>query len=176
VHRDVKPANLLLDRDGNVHVSDFGIASTAGDDTLTAPGTILGTAGYLAPEQARGEPASAASDRYALGVVAFELLTGRRPFSGDTPTTEAFAHLHADVPSATALNPTLPTPSTPSSDVLSPRIRRNGPRRRGSSSLSCNTRSPHNRPLPPASCRTSRPDGSCTARAGCRRAPSSRSS
>ena len=108
VHRDVKPANLLLDRDGNVHVSDFGIASTTGDDTLTAPGTVLGTAGYLSPEQARGEPATAASDRYALGVVAFELLTGRRPFSGDTPTTEAFAHIHADVPSAVALDPTLP--------------------------------------------------------------------
>jgi serine/threonine-protein kinase len=108
VHRDVKPANLLLDREGNVHVSDFGIASTTGDDTLTAPGTVLGTAGYLSPEQARGEPATAASDRYALGVVAFELLTGRRPYSGDTPTTEAFAHIHADVPSAVALDPTLP--------------------------------------------------------------------
>ena len=110
VHRDVKPANLLLDADDSVHVSDFGIASTAGDDTLTAPGTILGTAGYLAPEQARGEPATAASDRYALGVVAFELLTGRRPFAGDTPTTEAFAHLHAEIPSAVALDPSLPRP------------------------------------------------------------------
>ena len=108
VHRDVKPANLLLDREGNVHVSDFGIASTTGDDTLTLPGMVLGTPGYLAPEQARGEPASAASDRYALGVVAFELLTGRRPYAGDTPTTEAFAHLHAEVPSAVALDPTLP--------------------------------------------------------------------
>jgi eukaryotic-like serine/threonine-protein kinase len=108
VHRDVKPANLLLDRDGNVHVSDFGIASVTGVDALTAPGTVLGTAGYLAPEQARGEPATPASDRYALAVVAFELLTGRRPFEGDTPTTEAFAHLNADVPSATALDPTLP--------------------------------------------------------------------
>jgi serine/threonine protein kinase len=108
VHRDLKPANLLLDNDGNVHVSDFGIASVTGVDALTAPGTVLGTAGYLAPEQARGEPATPASDRYALGVVAFELLTGRRPFAGDTPTTEAFAHLHADVPSATALDPALP--------------------------------------------------------------------
>jgi eukaryotic-like serine/threonine-protein kinase len=108
IHRDVKPANLLLDLDGNVHVSDFGIASTTGDDTLTAPGTILGTAGYLAPEQARGEPATAASDRYALAVVAFELLTGRRPYGGDTPTTEAFAHLNAEIPSAVELDPTLP--------------------------------------------------------------------
>ena len=109
VHRDVKPANLLLDDEGNVHVSDFGIASTSGADALTAPGTVLGTAGYLAPEQARGEPATAASDLYALGVVAFELLTGRRPFAGDTPATEAFAHLNADVPRATPFDPTLPT-------------------------------------------------------------------
>ena len=108
VHRDVKPANLLLDRDGNVQVSDFGIASTAGFDTLTLPGTVLGTAGYLSPEQARGEPATPASDRYALGIVAFELLTGRRPFQGDTAATEAFAHVNAPVPSAERLEPGLP--------------------------------------------------------------------
>ena len=109
VHRDVKPANLLLDRDGNVHVSDFGIASASGADMLTAPGTVLGTAGYISPEQARGEPATPASDRYSLGVVAFELLTGRRPFAGDTPTTEAFAHLNASVPRALDVDPTLPS-------------------------------------------------------------------
>ena len=108
VHRDVKPANLLLDGDGNVHVSDFGIASASGADMLTAPGTVLGTAGYISPEQARGEPATPASDRYSLGVVAFELLTGRRPFAGDTPTTEAFAHLNASVPRAVDVDPTLP--------------------------------------------------------------------
>lgn len=108
VHRDVKPANLLLDRDGKVVVSDFGIASTTGVDTLTLPGTVLGTAGYLSPEQARGESATAASDRYGLGVVAFELLTGRRPFEGDTAATEAFAHLNAPVPSAEKIHPELP--------------------------------------------------------------------
>jgi serine/threonine protein kinase len=108
VHRDVKPANLLLDRDGSVTVSDFGIASTTGLDTLTLPGTILGTAGYLSPEQARGEPATPASDRYALGVVAFELLTGRRPFEGDTAATEALAHVTAPVPSAERIHPGLP--------------------------------------------------------------------
>jgi serine/threonine-protein kinase len=113
VHRDVKPANLLLDGDGNVRVSDFGIASATGADTLTSPGMVLGTAGYLSPEQARGEPATAASDRYGLGVVAFELLTGRRPFAGDTPTTEAFAHLHADVPSATSIDSALPSAVDP---------------------------------------------------------------
>jgi eukaryotic-like serine/threonine-protein kinase len=108
VHRDVKPANLLLDRDGKIVVTDFGIASTTGVDTLTLPGTVLGTAGYLSPEQARGEPATDASDRYALGVVAFELLTGRRPFQGDTAATEAFAHVNAPVPSAEKMHPALP--------------------------------------------------------------------
>ena len=99
VHRDVKPANLLLDRDGNVHVADFGIASAAGLDSLTLTGTVLGTAGYLSPEQARGDRATPASDRYALAVVAFELLTGKRPFEADSPTAEAAAHVNADVPS-----------------------------------------------------------------------------
>ena len=108
VHRDVKPANLLLDRDANIVVTDFGIASTSGVDTLTLPGTVLGTAGYLSPEQARGEPATAASDRYGLGVVAFELLTGRRPYEADTAATEAFAHVNAPVPSAEKIYPELP--------------------------------------------------------------------
>jgi serine/threonine protein kinase len=108
VHRDVKPANLLLDKDDVVRVSDFGIASATGMDTLTLPGTVLGTAGYLSPEQARGQQATPASDRYALGVVAFELLTGRRPFAADTPVTEAFGHLNADVPSAERIAPGLP--------------------------------------------------------------------
>ena len=108
VHRDVKPANLLLDDEDRVHVTDFGIASAAGFDTLTLPGTVLGTAGYLSPEQARGETATAASDRYALGVVAYELLTGRRPYAAETPVTEAFAHLNAPIPSAAQVAPGLP--------------------------------------------------------------------
>jgi tRNA A-37 threonylcarbamoyl transferase component Bud32 len=108
VHRDVKPGNLLLDDRDHVHVADFGIASAAGLDSFTKTGTVLGTAGYLAPEQAKGERATAASDRYALGVVAFELLTGRRPFEAEAATAEAAAHIHAPVPSAHAANPALP--------------------------------------------------------------------
>jgi serine/threonine-protein kinase len=100
VHRDVKPANLLLDRGGAVHVGDFGIASAAGLDSLTATGMVLGTAGYLSPEQARGEPATAASDRYGLAATAFELLTGARPFQSESPTAEAAAQIHSAVPSA----------------------------------------------------------------------------
>jgi eukaryotic-like serine/threonine-protein kinase len=98
VHRDVKPGNLLLDGRGDVHVADFGVASAAGLDSLTMTGMVLGTSGYLAPEQARGERATPASDRYALAVVAWELLTGRRPFESDSPTAEAMAHVNAPVP------------------------------------------------------------------------------
>jgi eukaryotic-like serine/threonine-protein kinase len=102
VHRDVKPGNLMLDRERNVYVADFGIASAAGMDSLTMTGTVLGTAGYLSPEQAQGERARAASDRYALAIVAFELLTGSRPFAADSPTAEAAAHVNAPVPSVSA--------------------------------------------------------------------------
>jgi len=108
VHRDVKPGNLLLDDRDHVKVADFGIASAAGMDSFTQTGTILGTAGYLSPEQARGERATAASDRYALGVVAWELLTGRRPFQSETPTAEALGHVNAPVPSVHAANWAVP--------------------------------------------------------------------
>ena len=108
VHRDVKPANLLLDDSDNVKVADFGVASAAGLDSFTAAGTVLGTAGYLSPEQARGEQASPASDCYALAVVAFELLTGRRPFARDSTAAEAAAHVHEPPPAASELDPELP--------------------------------------------------------------------
>jgi len=99
VHRDVKPANLLLNNRGEVRVADFGIASAVGLDSMTLTGTVLGTAGYLAPEQAMGERATPASDLYALAVVAYELLSGERPFENDSPTAEAAAHVNAPVPS-----------------------------------------------------------------------------
>ena len=99
VHRDVKPANLLLDDRGAVRVADFGIASAAGMDSMTLTGTVLGTAGYLSPEQADGRRAGPASDVYSLAVVAFELLSGERPFERDSQTAEAAAHVNAPVPS-----------------------------------------------------------------------------
>jgi len=108
VHRDVKPANLLLADDETIRVSDFGIARAAGQDTLTEPGSVLGSVGYMAPEQARGEPTSPASDRYALACVAFELLTGRRPFERESPAAEATAHAREEAPSARDLDPRLP--------------------------------------------------------------------
>jgi len=108
VHRDVKPGNLLLDERGRIKVADFGIASAAGLDSFTQTGTILGTAGYLSPEQARGERSGPASDRYGLAVVAWELFTGRRPFESQTPAAEAAAHVQAPVPQISAANRDLP--------------------------------------------------------------------
>jgi eukaryotic-like serine/threonine-protein kinase len=108
VHRDIKPANLLLDANGHVHVADFGIASAAGLGTLTLTGMVLGTAGYLSPEQARGERAEPASDIYALAVVAYELLSGERPFANESTTAEAMAHANAPVPSIAARCKNLP--------------------------------------------------------------------
>jgi tRNA A-37 threonylcarbamoyl transferase component Bud32/tetratricopeptide (TPR) repeat protein len=108
VHRDVKPANLLLDSDERVKVADFGVASAADLGSFTEAGTVVGTAGYLAPEQARGERATPASDLYALAVVAFELLTGKRPFERESSTAEAIAHVSAPIPPASESNPRLP--------------------------------------------------------------------
>src|SRR6188474_208271 len=108
VHRDVKPANLLVAEDGTIRVSDFGIARAAGNDTLTIAGTVLGSSGYMAPEQARGEATTAASDRYALGCVAYELLCGRRPFVRANPTAAAHAHATEEPPSPRTFDTSLP--------------------------------------------------------------------
>jgi len=110
VHRDVKPANLLFDERDDLAVADFGIARIA-DDTdsgMTATGTVLGTAGYFAPEQALGQPAGPASDLYSLGVLGYELLTGARPFERGSDTAEAAAHINEPVPPASQRRPELP--------------------------------------------------------------------
>jgi serine/threonine-protein kinase len=107
VHRDVKPGNLLVRANGTLVLTDFGIARSAVAAQLTAAGAVLGTASYLSPEQASGQTASAASDIYSLGVVAYQCLSGRRPFDGDNPIEIAMKHvrlqpapLPADVPPA----------------------------------------------------------------------------
>ena len=108
VHRDIKPGNLLLDDHDRLAIADFGIARLALEDQLTATGQVLGTASYISPEQAVGEPATAASDRYALAVVAFELLTGSRPFQAEHFAAQARAHVEDQPPLATERDPSLP--------------------------------------------------------------------
>ncbi|WP_104181183.1 protein kinase [Arthrobacter sp. B0490] len=94
VHRDVKPGNILVMPDGRVKITDFGIARLADQVPLTATGQVMGTAQYLAPEQATGQPATGSSDIYALGVIGYELLAGRRPFSGESQIAIALAQVN----------------------------------------------------------------------------------
>jgi serine/threonine protein kinase len=99
VHRDVKPGNIMLSPDGRVKVMDFGIASASRESSLTLTGAAMGTASYVAPEQASGERATPASDIYSLGVVLYEMLTGAPPFVAETPVAVAAAHIkEAPVP------------------------------------------------------------------------------
>ena len=94
IHRDIKPQNIIIDNDDRVKVTDFGIARAGSASTMTEAGSILGTAHYLSPEQARGQPVEAASDLYSLGVVMYEMATGKLPFDGDNPVSIAMQHVH----------------------------------------------------------------------------------
>lgn len=98
VHRDVKPGNILLDRSGDVKITDFGVSLAANQVPMTATGMVMGTAQYLSPEQAIGQAATGASDIYALGIVAYESVVGHRPFTGATPVDIAVAHVNEPVP------------------------------------------------------------------------------
>jgi serine/threonine-protein kinase len=99
VHRDIKPGNLLITPDNEVKITDFGIARIADQVSLTATGQVMGTVQYLSPEQATGKPATASTDIYSLGVVAYEALAGKRPFTGDSQMVIAMAHIN-DAPPA----------------------------------------------------------------------------
>lgn len=108
IHRDIKPQNILLTRDGQVKVTDFGIARAMSSVTITQTGTVLGSVQYLSPEQARGAAVGRSSDLYALGVVLYEMVTGRLPFDGESPIAIALAHVHQDPPRPREIVPTLP--------------------------------------------------------------------
>jgi serine/threonine protein kinase len=108
VHRDVKPANILLDAAGRAALADFGLAKGAVYSALTRPGQVLGTLAYMAPELIRGEPATPASDVYALACVAFEALTGAPPFAGRGVLALGLAHLQDEPPDAAAGRPQVP--------------------------------------------------------------------
>jgi serine/threonine-protein kinase len=107
IHRDLKPHNVIIDEEGTVKVTDFGIAR-AGASDITEVGTIMGTAQYLSPEQAQGRPVTEESDLYSIGVVLFELLTGRAPFEGDSPVAVALQHVNRPPPSPRQLQPSVP--------------------------------------------------------------------
>ena len=105
IHRDIKPGNVMLLPDARVKVVDFGIARAAGSDTLTNTGVVLGSTAYLSPEQASGQPVDERADLYALGCVLYEMLTGRVPFSADTPIATMYRHVNEDPPPPSTFAP-----------------------------------------------------------------------
>ncbi|WP_027408180.1 Stk1 family PASTA domain-containing Ser/Thr kinase [Anoxybacillus tepidamans] len=108
IHRDIKPQNILIDESGKVKVTDFGIAVALSSTTITQTNSVLGSVHYLSPEQARGGVATEKSDIYSLGIVMFELLTGRLPFSGESAVSIVLKHLQTETPSPKAWNPAIP--------------------------------------------------------------------
>jgi serine/threonine-protein kinase len=109
VHRDLKPSNIMVDRDGNAFVADFGIARINDGQGMTQTGFTVGTPGYMSPEQGMGSASiDLRADVYALGVMVFEMATGQVPYTGETPLQTLFKHIQDPIPSAVALNPTLP--------------------------------------------------------------------
>ena len=111
VHRDIKPSNIMITDSGQTKVTDFGIARALGGDgeqTMTQTGMVIGTAAYLSPEQAQGNPIDARSDVYSLGVVVYEMLTGKPPFSGDTPLAIAYKHVRETPVNPGSLNSDVP--------------------------------------------------------------------
>ena len=116
IHRDIKPQNILIDKEGNVKITDFGIAVALSDTSLTQTNTLLGSVHYLSPEQARGGMATIQTDIYALGIVLYELLTGKVPFDGESAVSIALKHFQEPLP--TIVNPIAMVPQSLENIVL----------------------------------------------------------
>lgn len=108
IHRDLKPQNILIDENKNVKITDFGIAVAVSQDSLTQTNTLMGSVHYLSPEQARGSIATKQSDIYSLGIILFELLTGKVPFEGETAVSIALKHFREEIPSVREQNKKIP--------------------------------------------------------------------
>jgi len=110
IHRDIKPQNIIMTKDKDLKVTDFGIARAAASDTTIVGGTALGSVHYISPEQARGSRTDARSDIYSLGIVLYEMLTGKVPFDGETPVTVALKHLEKEPVNVRCINMDIPKP------------------------------------------------------------------
>jgi len=125
IHRDIKPGNLLIQGEDHVKITDFGVSRSRDQTTLTATGMVMGTAQYLAPELALGKPATPASDLYALGIIAYECVVGKRPFTASSPVDIAIAQVNEAVPP-------LPSSVSPALAALIMDLLEKNPRRRPS--------------------------------------------
>ena len=128
MHRDIKPGNLLIEGEDHVKITDFGVSRSHDQTTLTATGMVMGTAQYLAPELALGKPATPASDLYALGIIAYEAVVGKRPFTASSPVDIAIAQVNEAVPP-------LPTTVSPALAALIMDLLEKNPRRRPRTAL-----------------------------------------
>lgn len=110
IHRDLKPQNILIDENKNIKITDFGIAVAVSQNSLTQTNTLMGSVHYLSPEQARGSIATKKSDIYSLGIILYELLTGKVPFEGENAVSIAIKHFREEIPSVRSVNPHIPQP------------------------------------------------------------------
>ena len=108
IHRDIKPQNILMDAEGHIKVSDFGIARVAGTSTISTDDSVMGSVHYFSPEQAKNEPVTFASDLYSVGVCLYEMMTGQPPFDGETPVAVALQHINAQPRPMSEFNPAIP--------------------------------------------------------------------